>query len=106
MTTDDDRAAYLAGEDISVPDAQERRALDGIRGLLADPAVWQEPGAGLEAEIVAVISARPRVDATQARHERRAFDRRRLVAIAVAVVVLAAGTISFRSLRHRRTSSR
>ena len=55
MTTDDDRAAYLEGEDSTVPDAKERRALDGIRELLADPAVWNEPGPGLEAEIVAAI---------------------------------------------------
>lgn len=77
MTTDDDRAAYLAGEDSSVLDTEERRALDGIRGLLADPALWEEPGAGLEAEIVAAISKQAGSEALHSRHERRVLDRRR-----------------------------
>ena len=91
MTTDDDRAAYLEGEDSTVLDAKERRALDGVRELLADPAVWNEPGPGLEAEIVAAIGTLD-AEPTRSRHHRR-----RLVAVAAAVVVvLAVGAIALR----------
>jgi hypothetical protein len=96
MTADDDRIAYLEGEDRSRLDAEERRSLDGIRGLLADPSLWEEPGAGLEAEIVAAISAQAGA-ARQAGRERPLRNRRRLLTAAAAVVVvLASGTIAFR----------
>ena len=62
MTTDDDRIAYLEGEDRSGLDPEERRALDGIRVLLADPSLWEEPPAGLEADVVAAIRAGRRRD--------------------------------------------
>ena len=98
MTTDDDRAAYLEGEGSSLLDPEERRALNGIRDLLSDPAVWEDPGAGLEAEIVAAISTQGAAEATHARRERHRFDRWRLFAAAAAVVVaLAAGTLAVRS---------
>jgi len=104
MTDDDDRAAYLAGEAFSVLDPEERRALDGIRDLLADPAVWKGPGAGLEAEIIAAIGAESGSEAPtrpeRRRPERQRFDRRRLlVAAAAVVVVLAAGAVAFSSSR-------
>ena len=71
MSTDDDRAAYLEGEDGSLPDPKERRALDDVRELLADPAVWEEPGTDLEAEIVAAISAPDEEETPPSRPEDR-----------------------------------
>ncbi|MET0577874.1 MAG: hypothetical protein ABW122_04395, partial [Ilumatobacteraceae bacterium] len=55
MTTDDDRVAYLAGEDGSDVDDLARADLDDLRDLLADPAVWAQPSPGLEDAIVAAI---------------------------------------------------
>jgi hypothetical protein len=56
-TNDDDRIAYLMGEDLSSLPADERAALDELHGLLRSPATWEEPGPGLEESIVAAISA-------------------------------------------------
>jgi hypothetical protein len=57
----DDRIAYLSG-DIEAPlDPAERAALDELRGVLRDPAVWAEPDPSLEDRVVAAI-ADARVD--------------------------------------------
>src|SRR5258708_2796389 len=85
MTTDDDRGAYLEGEDRPGLDAEERRALDDIRSLLADPALWEEPPARLEADVVAAVTSQAAAAANEARHESRRLDRRRLLAVAAAV---------------------
>ncbi len=53
---DDDRAAYLGGEDNASLSRAERVELDEIRALLAEPAVWAEPSAGLEDRVVAAIA--------------------------------------------------
>jgi hypothetical protein len=53
---DDDRIAYLAGEPGAVVDPDERAGLDDLRALLADPAVWAEPGPALEDEVVAAVA--------------------------------------------------
>jgi Anti-sigma-K factor rskA len=101
MTTDDDRIAYLEGEFRSGLDPDERRALDGLRVLLADPALWEEPAAGLEDDVLAAIVGQLDAATTEARHERRALDRRRLLAVAAAVVIVLAGaTIAFRPRKH------
>ena len=98
MTDDDDSIAYLEGEDRSGLDPEERRALDDIRVLLADPSLWEEPGSGLEADVVAAITGLAAPAAPPARHERRLLARTRLLAAAAAVlVVLAAGTIAIRT---------
>lgn len=57
MTTDDDRIAYLSGDD---PPGQlddgERDDLDEMRALLADHSVWAEPPRELEDAVVAAVS--------------------------------------------------
>ena len=56
---DDDRISYLSGEsDVAGRlDDDERRALDDVRDLLADPSMWAEPPADLGDSIVAEIRA-------------------------------------------------
>ena len=54
---DDDRIAYLAGEQDSSLSASERADLDDLRGHLNAQATWVEPDAGLEDRIVAAVSA-------------------------------------------------
>jgi hypothetical protein len=57
MSDDDDRVAYLAGEDgIEVDDAT-RADLDELRALLADETLWAMPAPELEDAIVASITA-------------------------------------------------
>jgi hypothetical protein len=55
--SDDDRIAYLTGEGVDSLDARERAELDELRALLAQPATWVEPDAGLEDRIVAAVAA-------------------------------------------------
>jgi hypothetical protein len=56
MSNDDDRIAYLSGEDgVDVDDAT-RADLDDLRALLADETLWAVPSAGLEDSIVAAIA--------------------------------------------------
>jgi hypothetical protein len=106
MTTDDDRIAYLEGEDREDLDPYERRALDATRALLADPSLWEEPPAALEAEVVAAIAGQVGAATTQANHERRLLDRRRVLAVAAAVlVVLAAATVAFRPWQSRGSAA-
>ena len=104
MTTDDDRIAYLAGEAEAEVDDDTRADLDELRELLADPAVWAEPSAGLEDAIVAAIAAEaaedrplappavspPAVRRTARRHSHR-HRARYVLSAAAAVAVLAAG---------------
>jgi Anti-sigma-K factor rskA len=71
----DDRIAYLAGDqDASVP-AHERASLDELRGVLAARAIWEEPSPNLEDAIVAAIEneahARVRVSPVRRRRTRR-----------------------------------
>src|SRR4051812_17003200 len=57
MNDDDDRVAYVAGEDGIELDDATRADLDELRALLADETVWAMPPAGLEDSIVAAIAA-------------------------------------------------
>ena len=57
MTEDDDRVAYLAGEEGSDIDEVTRADLDELRALLGDETLWATPPAALEADIVAAIAA-------------------------------------------------
>jgi Anti-sigma-K factor rskA len=54
--TDDDRIRYLTGEPVPL-EPDERGELDDLRGLLSDPAVWVEPGPGLERGVAEAIAA-------------------------------------------------
>lgn len=57
MTTDDDRIGYLSGDDAAGQlDDDERRDLDEVRALLADPSLWAEPPSDLEGAVVAAVS--------------------------------------------------
>src|SRR6476469_9753063 len=53
---EDDRAAYLAGEDRQSLTAAERAELDELRGLLGSTAAWAEPSTDLEDRVVAAIA--------------------------------------------------
>jgi hypothetical protein len=54
--TDEDRIAYLSGEDVDSLTPAERAELDEIRTLLADDAMWVEPSPSLEGRIVDAIA--------------------------------------------------
>ena len=55
-THEDDRAAYLAGEDRRSLGPEERAELDELRGLLGSTAAWAEPSADLEDRVVTAIA--------------------------------------------------
>jgi hypothetical protein len=77
-TSDDDRIAYLAGEDADSLTANERAELDELHALLKAPATWAQPDSGLEARVVAAIAEEAQARPTSARSRRPAF-RLRLV---------------------------
>jgi hypothetical protein len=54
---EDDRAAYLAGEDRSSLPVAARAELDEMRELLATEATWVEPGPGVEERVVAAVAS-------------------------------------------------
>jgi len=56
VSGDDERIDYLAGNGADL-DPAERRQLDDVRALLADPATWAEPDPGLEDRVVAAVVA-------------------------------------------------
>jgi hypothetical protein len=99
-TGDDNRIAYLAGEDADSLTAQERAELDELRELLSAPATWEQPDPGLEDRVVAAIAEEAQARPASAPARRAAF-RRRLVrrrpvfalagafAVAVAAIVIA-----------------
>jgi hypothetical protein len=108
-TDEDDRAAYLAGEDRWSLTAEERAELEELRGLLGSPATWAEPSPDLEDRVVRAIAEEATArSATQ--RERRLPQRRPLrrwlgarpaygfggltaaAAAAVVAIVLAAGS--------------
>jgi hypothetical protein len=100
VSTDDDRLAFIAGEDGRALSPEERNELEGLRDLLADPAMWAEPGPDLEDRIVASISAEAATRAgPTAAPKRWSRSRQRVsyalggVAAAVAVVVVLALTV-------------
>jgi hypothetical protein len=55
--TDDERVAYLVGDDAQQLTAAEREELDHVRRLLGDEAVWAEPDPALEQRVVSAITA-------------------------------------------------
>ena len=54
--SNDDRIAYLAGEDVTALPADELAALDALRAELGAAAIWDEPPAGLEDQVVMAVS--------------------------------------------------
>jgi hypothetical protein len=99
--TDDERIAYLAGL-LDNPTPGDREDLDDLRGLLADPAVWADPGDDLEEAVVGAVgqaaggsSASPGVAQPDHPASRRRRDRRIIGAVAaVAAAVIAAVAIT------------
>jgi hypothetical protein len=98
IAEDDDRIAYLAGEDgVSLP-PHARAGLDELRALLAIPAVWEHPAPGLEGSVVAAIAEEARARARSApgrpRPTRRSLTWRRpafgLAAVAAAALAAVA----------------
>jgi hypothetical protein len=94
---EDDRIAYLAGEEAPSLSAAERADLEDLRGHLGAQATWVEPDDGLEDRIVAAVTAEAGT-AEAARRPRRSplvprLGLRRpafaLGALAAAVVALA-----------------
>ena len=53
---DDHRIAYLAGEDVPALPADDVAELDALRAELRAPAVWDEPPAGLEDQVVRSVT--------------------------------------------------
>jgi hypothetical protein len=64
VTTDNDRVAFLAGQELESLDPAERAELDELRALLADEALWAEPSPGLADQLVSAITAERSSDRT------------------------------------------
>jgi hypothetical protein len=124
MNDDDDRVAYLAGEDGIDVDEETRADLDELRALLADETLWAAPSGELEDSILAAIAAeaaetgprssaqRPTVSTAPtptapatvtSLSEHRSRRLRVALSAAAAVIVLAAGG-AFLATRDRGSS--
>ena len=101
MTDDNDRVAYLAGEEGVEVDDVTRADLDELMSLLGDETVWAEPGDQLEDAVVAAITAEAvrtptgeapaEVTAPRAARRKRTFSgTRAALTAAAAVAALAA----------------
>jgi hypothetical protein len=83
-SSDDDRIAYLSGEDVASLNAHERAELDELRTLLESPATWAEPDPALEDRVSGAIAAEARdrgADASALSPERGTRQRRRMPAL-------------------------
>lgn len=80
---EDPEVAYLAGDDNARVGPAERAELDKLRDVLADPAVWVEPRADLQEQIVAAIG--------DSKTQRRSRALRYAIVGSAAAVVLAIG---------------
>jgi hypothetical protein len=54
--SNDDRIAYLAGEDVTSLPADELAALDALRAELGAQAIWDEPPGDLEDQVVMAVA--------------------------------------------------
>jgi hypothetical protein len=63
----DDRIVDLARDGGASSRPQESGGLDVLPRLLSDPAVWEQPAAGLEDSIVAAIREESRADKRRVR---------------------------------------
>jgi Anti-sigma-K factor rskA, C-terminal len=68
----DDRIAYLAGEDVTSLPAAEAAALDALRAELSEAAIWDEPAGDLEDQVVMAVS---RAAAEEGARDPRAQER-------------------------------
>jgi hypothetical protein len=101
---DDDRIAYLTGEDADSLTAQERAELDDLRDLLRAPATWAQPDPALEARVVAAITEEAQVRPAPARARRAGLWGRLVlprpaialagVAAAVVVAIIVAASVN------------
>ena len=101
---DDDLIAYLGGEDASeggaseggALDAGERAALDGVRALLGDAAVWAEPDPDTEDRVRAAVAAAAASSTATPRPDSdvKAVPKRRARFVIVAGALVAAAAIT------------
>jgi hypothetical protein len=64
--SDDDRISYLAGEDVPLLSADEAAELDALRAELGTAAVWDEPPATLEDQVVRAVTEAAAAEAATA----------------------------------------
>lgn len=81
---DEDRIAYLAGEDRPM-EVDDRAELDELRAMLGDPSIWAEPTSDLEDRVVAAIGAAKLTPAPPVATRRPM--RWKLVGVAAALVI-------------------
>jgi hypothetical protein len=101
--SNDDRIAYLAGEDVASLPADELAALDALRAELGAAAIWDEPPGDLEGQVVMAVS---RAAAEERSHERvsapslwtrlraRLSLRRPMLALSLSIPVAAAAAVA------------
>src|SRR5258706_4245594 len=82
---DDDRIAYLTGDDRPLQ-PEDRVELDELRAMLADPSLWVTPDADLEDRVVAAIAAEKAAPSRQVVARRRPLTWR-VVGIAAAPLI-------------------
>lgn len=92
---DDDRIAYLAGDEAVRLTPSERAELDGLRAALGDPAVWVEPPADLQERVVAAVT-----DTATPRRSR--FLRYAVVGAAAAAVLAVGVAVGLRTTHEAR----
>jgi len=106
MTCDEARAALLAGVETPAvashlarcrPCRRTAPAFTGARRRLADPALWEEPPAGLEDRVVARIVGHRAPDTDTAAPAGRRRRHLEIAAVAAAVVLLAAALLAGRT---------
>jgi hypothetical protein len=73
---EDDRIAYLAGEEAASLSASERAELEDLRGHLSAKATWVEPDADLENRIVAAVTSEAGAERATRRAARSPFAAR------------------------------
>ncbi|HEY7007335.1 MAG TPA: anti-sigma factor [Jatrophihabitantaceae bacterium] len=74
--TDDERVAYLVGDETQPLGAAERAELDQVRELLGDEAVWAEPDPGLQQRVIDTIAAATSAPPAPTSHAMRRAQRR------------------------------
>ena len=67
---EDDRAAYLAGEERQALTAHERAELDDLRSALGSAAVWAQPSADLEDRVVTAVAEQAAARPARSRERR------------------------------------
>jgi anti-sigma-K factor RskA len=98
---DDERIAYLAGEDVPALTADEAAELDALRAELRAPAIWEEPSADLEDRVVMAVTraadagGRERAPSRSWWHRLRArLARRPALALSLSLPIAAAAAVA------------